>query len=111
MSSFSQKGILAESEQLVMLAIGQLGERAYPVAIRQEVATRTGITMRRGGIYETLERLERRGFVTALTGAPTAERGDRITRIFRVTREGHKAMAHTDRIFSAWREQIKQRSS
>ena len=42
MSSFSEKGLLGELEQLVMLAALRLGDDAYAVSIRDEIEARTG---------------------------------------------------------------------
>jgi DNA-binding PadR family transcriptional regulator len=102
MSSFSPKGLLAEREHLIMLAIERLRDDAYPVAIRRDIETRTGISLRRGGVYEALERLTRRGFLRAWEGRPTSDREGTVTRVFTVTRDGLAAMAETRRVLGAW---------
>ena len=96
MSSFSQTGLLAEREQLVMLAITHLADDAYAVAIRDEVEIRTGIRLRRGGVYEALERLERRGYLRSHNADPTPERGGRAKRVFVVTPPGRRALAEAE---------------
>ena len=103
MSSYSTNGLLSEREHLVMLAILRLGERASPVAIREEIEARTGIQLRRGGIYEALERLDRAGYLRASAGAATEERGGRPSRVFAVTAAGARVMHETDRVVALMR--------
>ena len=103
MSSYSTNGLLSEREHLVMLAILRLSGREYAVAIREEIEARTGILLRRGGVYEALERLERAGYLTSATGLPTAERGGHATRLFSVTVAGAAAIDETERVIAAMR--------
>lgn len=103
MSSFSAKGLLAEREHLVLLAIERLADRAYAVAIGDEIERRTGIRLRRGGVYEALERLERRGYLRSAQGESHPDRGGRPTRVFTVTAGGRRAMAETARVVAMLR--------
>jgi PadR family transcriptional regulator len=93
MSSFSEKGLLGELEQLVMLAALRLGEDAYAVSIRDEIEARTGIALGRSSVYVTLDRLDRKGYVTSRFGEPTPERGGKAKRCFKLTSAGHHALA------------------
>jgi DNA-binding PadR family transcriptional regulator len=93
MSSFSEKGLLGELEQLVMLAALRLGEDAYAVSIRDEIEARTGIALGRSSVYVTLDRLDRKGYVTSRFGDPTPERGGKAKRCFTLTATGHRALA------------------
>jgi PadR family transcriptional regulator len=93
MSSFSEKGLLGELEQLVMLAALRLGEDAYAVSIRDEIETRTGIDLGRSSVYVTLDRLDRKGYVTSRFGDPTPERGGKAKRCFKLTAAGQRALA------------------
>ena len=79
---------LGEFEHVVLLALLRLGDEAYGVTVRQEIALRTGRDVSVGAIYATLGRLETKGFVRSRVGAPTAERGGRAKRHFRVTAKG-----------------------
>ena len=79
---------LGEFEHVVLLALLRLGEEAYGVSVRQEIALRTGRDVSVGAIYATLNRLEGKGFVRSHIGAATAERGGRAKRHFRVTPSG-----------------------
>src|SRR5712671_5019910 len=74
---------IGEFEELVLLAI--LSQRdAYGVTIRQalEEATNRSITI--GSLYTTLSRLEDKGLVQSWVGEPTAERGGRAKKHYRV---------------------------
>ena len=79
---------IGEFEQLVLLAVMRLDAHAYGVTVRQEIASRTRRDVSIGAIYATLDRLETKGFVESHIGEPTAERGGRAKRHFRITGHG-----------------------
>ncbi len=51
--------MVAELEQLVLLALLRLGPEAYGVAIAEEIEARAGRTASLGSVYKTLIRLKR----------------------------------------------------
>ena len=75
---------IGEFEELVLLAILSQGDNAYGVTIRQalEEATNRSITI--GSLYTTLSRLQEKGLVESWVGDPTAERGGRAKKHYRV---------------------------
>jgi PadR family transcriptional regulator, regulatory protein PadR len=75
---------LGEFEQIVLLAILRLDDEAYGVPIRLEIERRTGRAPTVGALYRTLDRLEEKGYVSSAFSAPTAERGGRSKRYFKV---------------------------
>jgi DNA-binding PadR family transcriptional regulator len=79
---------LGEFEQLVLLAVLQSGAEAYGVPVWREIGTRTGREVSLAAVYKTLDRLESKGFVASTVGAPTAARGGRSKRVYRVTEAG-----------------------
>jgi DNA-binding PadR family transcriptional regulator len=83
---------LGSLEHIVLLAIAQLGENAYGMTVRREIEKRTGRDLSIGATYATLERLESKGFVTSSLGEPTAERGGRAKRLFRIETAGEEAL-------------------
>lgn len=83
---------LGEFEQLVLLAIVQLGTDAYGMTVRRQIEERTGRTVAIGALYTALERLERKGYVTSTLSDPTPQRGGRAKRIFRLQRAGADAL-------------------
>ena len=104
MSSFSEKGLLGELEQLVLLAALRLGDRAYAVSIRDEIDAQSGIALSRSSVYVALDRLDRKGYVTSSFGEPTPERGGKAKRFFRVAPAGRRALAETERAVSRLRK-------
>jgi DNA-binding PadR family transcriptional regulator len=54
---------LGEFEQLVLLALLQIGEETYGVAIVAEIERRTGRGVSRAAVYVALRRLEQKGLV------------------------------------------------
>lgn len=103
MSSFSEKGLLGELEQLVLLAVVRLGAEAHAPAIREAIADRTGIDLARGTVYVTLDRLDRKGYLTSRFGDPTAERGGKAKRLFAMTSTGRSALAEAERALARMR--------
>lgn len=83
---------LGELEQMVLLAIVALGDDAYGASIRREIARRTDREVGSGAIYTVLERLERGGLVASRVGEPTPERGGRRKRLYRMRRDGARAL-------------------
>jgi len=83
---------LGEFEQLVLLAILRLGDGAYGVTIRAELAERGGRTVAPGALYTALERLEAKRAITSRMGDPTPQRGGRAKRFVKVTPSGLEAL-------------------
>jgi DNA-binding PadR family transcriptional regulator len=92
---------LGEFEQVVLLAILRLGENAYGVTIRNEIAEGTRREPSRGALYTTLDRLEEKGFVRSRLGDPTPERGGRAKRYFTVTKHGRAALLQAQRAYQS----------
>jgi DNA-binding PadR family transcriptional regulator len=83
---------LGELEQLVILAVLQIGDEAYGVPVQQAIEHRARRQLTLGTIYKTLSRLEAKGFVGSRVGEPTAERGGRAKRFYSVTAAGRRAV-------------------
>jgi PadR family transcriptional regulator len=88
MAPLSERALLGEVEQLVLLAVLRLGEAAYAVPIRALVRQEAGVELSRGTVYVTLERLERKGYVTSWFSDPQAIRGGKARRLFRLKPAG-----------------------
>ncbi len=84
---------LGDFEQLVMLAVLRLDDEAYGTSIRGELKVRAERDVSPGAIFTTLERLESRGLVGSRYGEPTAERGGRSKRFYKLTADGRRALA------------------
>lgn len=88
-------GPLGEFEQLVLFALARLEDQAYGVAIRRDIEAETGRRISSGAVYTTLDRLRARGFVSSWWGEPTAERGGRRKRFYKLEPNGHRALSRT----------------
>ncbi|MDR3701563.1 MAG: helix-turn-helix transcriptional regulator [Candidatus Sulfopaludibacter sp.] len=86
---------LGEFEQIVLLAVLRLGDGAYGVPIRQEIAERAGRPVTVGALYATLDRLESKGLVHSWFADPTPQRGGRSKRYFRLLPKGTEALAES----------------
>jgi PadR family transcriptional regulator PadR len=100
----SHTDALGEFEQMLLLAIVHLGEKAYGVAIRQEIERRTDRELAVGALYTSLGRLDRKGFVRSTMADPTPERGGRSRRYFVLRPDGASALrqsrARLDRMWA-----------
>lgn len=89
---------MGQFEFEVMTAVARLRQRAYGVAIWDEVQERHGRQVTIGALYTALGRLERKGFLSSSLGAPTPERGGRAKKFYRVEAAGVTAMGqHRER--------------
>ena len=92
---------LGRFEHFLLLAVMRLGDDAYGMTIRRELADHTGRDVAVGAIYTALARLERRGLVQSWLGEPTAARGGKATRHKRVLAAGKKALAKAEAALSS----------
>lgn len=86
---------LGEFEIMVLLALIRLGDDAYGVPVSREIEHCSRREVALGSVYAALERMEGKGLVTSRLGDPTAERGGRAKRYFRVTAQGLRAVRQT----------------
>jgi DNA-binding PadR family transcriptional regulator len=92
---------LGEFEQVVLLAVARLGDDGYGMIVRREIAERTARPVSIGAVYATLDRLERKGYVSSRVGEPTPERGGRARRYYRLQRAGVLALQDAQRMLSS----------
>jgi PadR family transcriptional regulator, regulatory protein PadR len=86
-------GSVGQFEQMVLAAILSLRDNAYGVTIHgkvAELAQPKRVSL--GAVYVTLDRLEDKGFVSSWLTDPTAERGGRAKRCYRLEALGEQAL-------------------
>ncbi len=79
---------LGEFEELILLTVCSLGDQAYGVTIQEALDKEARRSVSIGAVYASLDRLERKGFVTSWVGGATEERGGRRKRYYRATNTG-----------------------
>lgn len=96
---------LGEFEQMVLLAVlcaDKAGE-AYGITVYDELVARTKRRVARGAVYMTLDRLEKKGLLSSFQTEPTAERGGRAKRCYRVTKPAKAALRESRRaLLNLW---------
>jgi PadR family transcriptional regulator, regulatory protein PadR len=90
-----KKEFVGQFEEILLLAILHLGEQAYGARVRQAVEEAMEKSVAIGAVYTTLDRLERKGYVSSWQGEPTPERGGRAKRYFRVEGAGEQVLKDT----------------
>jgi len=110
----AQRSLLTDFELMILLAALRGGDDAYAVQVAREIESTAGRPVQLGAVYTALNRLEERRLVESWTGEPTAERGGRAKRHFRVTSRGMNAVRSTQQALVAlWSglPQLKERRS
>jgi PadR family transcriptional regulator, regulatory protein PadR len=95
----SKDNLLNVYELMTLFSILRLGKEAYGVPISREIEVHSGRNVAVSGIYAALERLERKGLVTAELGEATPQRGGRAKTYFRVTAKGLREATEARRAF------------
>lgn len=88
----TSRDFLGEFEQMVLLAVLQMGDRAHAPEVAEELERRAGRDVSRGALYTTLDRLEGKGLVRWEIEAHTSEHSGSRKRKFEVTPEGIEAL-------------------
>jgi len=88
---------LGDFEQLVLLAVLQLGEEARAADVRTRIESAAERRVSRGALYATLERLESKGMLDWSVEGTTPSRGGIPRRRFRVTADGLASLRRTQR--------------
>ena len=88
---------LGPFEQLLLTALACAPGEAYGVEIRRTIEGHSGRTISPGAIYTALDRLERRGLVASRLGDPTAQRGGKRKRYYRLEPAGAAILRDTER--------------
>ena len=84
-------------ELATLLAVARLGDDAYGIEVRRELADRCGHDYAIGAIYTTLRRLEDKGFVKSHLSEPLPIRGGRSRRHYTLTGVGQRALIGAER--------------
>ncbi len=91
---------LGEFELVVLLGLARLEDEAYGMTIFEEIKRVTGRDLTVPAVYVTLNRLEKKDYVTSRTGESNAARGGRAKKYYRVTAEGSQALEASQEMLS-----------
>jgi PadR family transcriptional regulator, regulatory protein PadR len=108
------RDFLTDFELMIVLAALRGGDEAYAIQMAREIESTAGRPVQLGAVYAALTRLEGQRLVESWMGEPTAERGGRAKRYFRVTPRGMDAVRRTQQALVAlWSgvPQLKERRS
>ena len=87
--------ILTRNEEIFLIAIWKLKNNAYGVTIREDVIKMTGREIVYGTLYNSLDKLVKKGYVSTLKSDPTPERGGRSKVFYKLTQFGFSAPKNT----------------
>lgn len=79
-------------EQLILAAIISLEDEAYSMAIRKKVREIANKNIMYGTLYNVMDQLLRKGYLTKSEGNPVPERRGRRRMYFKPTAKGKKAL-------------------
>jgi len=83
---------ISRREEQILIAIWNLKESAYLLAIKNHLSKIMGTDWSVGAIHKPLMKLEKEGFVESYMGEATAKRGGRSKKLYRVTKLGNEAL-------------------
>ncbi len=83
---------LGEFEELVLLMVAALHDKAYGVSILENLEEELGRAVNISAIHVALKRMEEKGFVKSRFGGITEDRGGRRKRYYTITALGKKML-------------------
>ncbi len=93
-----KKTKLGEFEELVLLVVVVLEEKAYGVEIKRELENRLNEVLSVGSIQSALKRMEEKGFLNSKLGEATQKRGGKRKRIYSATPYALKVLSELKEI-------------
>jgi len=91
---------LGNYELMVLLAVLRVGHDAYGVTVASELERTSGRSVLIASVYAALDRLEAKSLVVSSIGEPTAARGGRAKKYFKVTAKGLREAREACRTFA-----------
>jgi PadR family transcriptional regulator PadR len=83
---------LTRKEEMILLAVFKLEEGASLVKIREQLTASTGHGWTVGNVYVPLDRMNRLGYLESRVGDPTAQRGGKAVKFYRLSKKGKDAL-------------------
>ena len=89
---------LTRQEEMILLAVWQLGDNAYLVTIRKLLTKVTGRNWSMGAVYVPLNRLFQKGLLGDRIGEPNARRGRNKIKYYRLTSHGINSLQELEEV-------------
>lgn len=83
---------LTRQEELILLSIFHLKDKAYLVTIREHLIKITGKSWSIGAVYVPLNRLHKLGYLDTKIGEPNAKRGRNAIKYYRLNKTSFDAL-------------------
>jgi len=99
--------ILSVNEQIFLIAIWRLKDEAYGVLIRDKIAEMTGRTFTFGTLYNTLDNLAKKGYLTSRTVQILNQAGGNKRVYYTITKAGLEALREARELQEALWKDIK----
>ena len=97
--------LLTLNEEILLLSIWKLGDEAYGVKILDQYSSTTGKEIVMGTLYNSLDYLVKKGYISTQRGEPTPERGGKRKVFYSVTKSGLEALKITKELHeSVWED-------
>jgi DNA-binding PadR family transcriptional regulator len=90
--------ILTKPEELLLLAVCNLRDKAYGVEILRYVSDKTNHEWSIGSIYVPLDRMVRIGYLDTFQGEPTSKRGGKSKRYYKITKLGLRTLVENRKV-------------
>lgn len=84
--------LLTRLEELLLLAVWHLQDDAYTVTIHKYLEDAADESWAFGALFVSLDRLVKKGYLHTHLAEPTAERGGRSKRMYRLSDDGIRAL-------------------
>ncbi len=83
---------LTINEEIFLISIWHLREEAYGVKIREKILEFTGSSILLGTLYNTLDQLIKKGYVSSRKGEVTSQRGGHNKVYYSLSKDGETAL-------------------
>jgi PadR family transcriptional regulator PadR len=97
-----RREILGSFEYQVLSVLLRQPRDAYGVTIQERIQERTGRDVSVGSLYTTLDRLEKKGFVSSWWGDVSPERGGRRKRYYKIEAAGADAVRRSEAVLRSF---------
>ncbi|MDH4270639.1 MAG: PadR family transcriptional regulator [Candidatus Aminicenantes bacterium] len=83
---------VSKSEEMVLLAVWRLGDKADGVSIRSQILKDAGKDYTYGTLYGLLRQMDRKGYIQKAKAEPLPKKGGRSKSYYRLTPSGIRAL-------------------